>query len=187
MNYMTPDLLARTRSQDFDLAEPALTEWESACARYNEHVAKIRASLPPAARKLLSPQYNLHDARVLAIALDEAPLLSILVERDTPGKPLDRFLELRYRLAGGASGGLALTKHAALVADGKPFGWWLYDEFDVVREGQITTLAHSILLTGGVELRVLFFGLHCRRVQKLLFPSPNLSEEATGGLELLPA
>ena len=66
----------------------------------------------------------------------------------------------------------------ALVADGKPFGWWLYDEFDVVREGQITTLAHSILLTGGVELRVLFFGSCLRPSLVTRIPTPVRSTRA---------
>lgn len=187
MKYMTSDLLARIRSPETAVAEAALAEWQESCDRYNRHVEDIQAGLPRAARKLLSPRFNLHDARVVTLAVDEAPLLSIYVERDNPSHPGDRYLELRYRLAGDRGAALKLTKHAALAADGRPLGWWLYDEFEVVREGQITTFAHSILFTGGIELKVLFFSLGCQRVQGLLLPSTALSEEAVSGLELLTA
>lgn len=187
MKYMTPDLLARLRSPEVAAAEAALAEWQEACDRYNRHVEDIQAGLPPAARKLLSPRLNLHDARVLALAVDEAPLLSIYVELDRPRKPGDRYLELRYRLAGDRGAVLKLTRHSALEGDGKALGWWLYDELEVLREGETTTFAHSILFTGGVELRVLFFSLSCRRVQQLLLPSAVPSDETVTGLELLTA
>src|SRR4051794_25194294 len=126
MKYMTPALLVRSRSQDATVAEAAMAKWEEACERYNRHTEAIQASLPPAARRLMSPRFNLHDARVLTIAVDDTPVLSILLERDRGSQPPDRHLELRYRLAGTPGTALELTKHPALASDGKPYGWWLY-------------------------------------------------------------
>ena len=184
MKFMTPDLLARFRSEDDEVAEAAAAAWEEAGARYNEHLDAIRASLPRAARKLLRPQFNPHDARVLAVTVDETPFCSIFLKLAGAPDALDRHVELRYRLAGGPEV-LTTTRHPALEADGQPFGWWLYDEFDVVREGQNSTFIHSILFTGGCELRIPFSALSIRRLYEVLLPSTPPGGEVVGGLNLL--
>ena len=118
---------------------------------------------------------SLHDARVLAIAADENPHFSIFLELENPADPRDRRLELRYRLAGGMRRGLRLVKHAALVGDGKPLAWWLYDEFDV-SQGPVPAFTHSILLTGGYEFQLTFFTLSCQRLN-FLFSAVNAQGE----------
>ena len=119
------------------------------------------------------------------MAVGETPHFSIVLQVDRAGKPHDQFLEVSYRLAGGPGGGLALQRHPALQGDGKPFGWWLYDEFDVLAQGSLSAFTHSILFTGGVELNLIFFGLTVRRLRNLLIPSSAVVEGAGGEMERL--
>src|SRR5437588_11887748 len=102
MKYMTPDLLARSRSLDDEVAEEARIQWEEGCARYKAHLKAIREGLPKSVRRLWR-RFNLHDAKVLTLAVDQVPHLSIFLQLDNPLSPLDRLLELRYRLVGGVS------------------------------------------------------------------------------------
>ena len=60
----TPELLARSRSADDDVAEAAAARWEKAIAAYNARLQKIRPFLPPGARQLLR-RVSLHDAQYL--------------------------------------------------------------------------------------------------------------------------
>jgi hypothetical protein len=154
MKYMTPDLLAKFRSQDDDVADAAAAEWEKQCDAYKNHLKEIRNILSPGARRLL--HRNFHDAKVLTLATDdEMEHCSIFLEFDDPDNPkLKKSLELKYRLVSGGQG-FALTKHPA-VDDGKELGWWLYDEFDVT-PGDVPIMTHSILLTGGWEICLKFF------------------------------
>ena len=174
MKYMTPELIARFRSEDDDVAEAAAQEWESRCEAYRAHWKAIREELPRLVRRLFARR-SLHDARVLAMAAGEGPHFSIFLELENPADPRDRRLELRYRLAGGMRKGLRLTKHPALAGDGKPLAWWLYDEFDV-SEGPVRAFTHSILLTGGYEFQLTFFTLSWRRLN-FLFPAVNADGE----------
>ena len=174
MKYMTPDLIARFRSENDDVAEPAAEEWERRCEAYRTHWKAIREELPKSVRRLLA-RCSLHDARVLAVAAEEKPYFSIFLDLESPADPRDKRLELRYRLAGGVRKGLRLVKHPALAGDGKPLAWWLYDEFDV-SEGPVPVFTHSILLTGGYEFQLTFFALSCRRLN-FLFPALNAEGE----------
>jgi hypothetical protein len=70
---------------------------------------------------------------------------------------------------GGTAKGYEIQRHEALSGDGKPFGWWLYDELDVVK-GDVPAMTHSILFTGGYELRLTFFAVSCRPLDFLSFP-----------------
>jgi hypothetical protein len=82
MKYMTPDLIARFRSEDDAVAEPAVEEWERRGEAYRTRLAAIAPTVPPGVRRLL--RYPLHDARVLAIAADDAPSFSIFLELAGP-------------------------------------------------------------------------------------------------------
>jgi len=170
MKYMTPDLLAQFRSENDDIADAAAAEWDRQCEAYIAHLKEVRPSLSPGARRLLR-HYNFHDAKMTALAADDVPHFSIFVELDDPAEPDGKKnLELRYRLVGGPPQGFEVKKHEALVGDGRPFGWWLYDEFDV-STGDVPAMTHSILFTGGYEIRLTFFSVSCRRLDFLSLPA----------------
>jgi hypothetical protein len=170
VKHMTPELIARFRSNDDAIAEPASVEWELQGAAYRKRLKEIRTCLPPGARRLLQ-RYSLHDARVLTMAADEVPHFSVFLELDCPTSEADRYIELRYRLAGGIAKTLKLLHYEELAEDGKPLGWCMYDEIDM-EEGPVEAFTHSILFTGGWELRLTFFTMHCRRLN-FLFPPVN--------------
>src|SRR5437667_5445299 len=180
MNYMTPDLIARTRSDDDDIAEGAAAEWRHRCEAYRVRVKEIKPHLPLGLRRLLRG-YSLHDAKVLTMAAGKSPHFSIFFELDNPSGPEDQHLELRYRLAGGVGKGLEFVQHEALVGDGNPFGWCMYDEIDL-QEGPVEAFTHSLLFTGGCELRLTFFVLLCRPLHFLVPPS-----NSGGGVDVIEA
>jgi hypothetical protein len=184
MKYMTPDLLTRSRSLDEDVAEDARTRWEEGGVQYKAHLKAIWASLPKSVRHLWR-RFNLHDAKILTMALDQAPHFSIILQLDNPRSPLDQLIELKYRLVGGVASGFTLRRHPALAGDGKPLQWWLYDEIDVQSQNQISLFVHSILLTGGYELELRFFDLGIRRLRRFFSPSLDLPEEVGGERGLL--
>jgi hypothetical protein len=171
MKYMTPELLARVRSADDDLAEAAADEWERQGQEYRARLEEIqsRPDLPRGLRKLLKRD-RLHDAKVLALATDQGKHFSMVLEVPWQTDPAKKYVELQSRLVGGLSKGFDLVAHEILKGDGKPFGWWLYDEIDVT-DGKVEAYTHSILLTGGWELRLTFFALAWRRLEFLWLPT----------------
>lgn len=183
MKYMTADLLARCRSEDDAVAEAAAEQWDLACEAYNEHVERISSDLPSGARKLLR-KFSLHDAKVLTAAVDESPHFSIFLETEAPADPKDRYLELRYRLAGGLKNGLRVTMHKALESDGRPLRRWLYDEFDLFSPETAVAYVHSILFSGGCELQLTFSSLAVRRL-RFLVPMRRVADDPGAELESL--
>jgi hypothetical protein len=171
MNYLTPELVARSRSEDETIAEAAGADWERACEEYNQRVDALRPKLPKGVRTLLDRLY-LHDARVLALAVEEAPVFSIFLQLDNPPKKL---VELKYSLAAPPK----LLRHTSLAGDGKPLQWWLYDEIDVLEEGPVSVIKHSILLTGGWELQLLFSNLRCKRLRRIVLPPGGTPTDET--------
>jgi len=171
MKYMTPELLARFRSDDDAIAEAAAEEWERRGEEYRARLDGIRSrsGLPQGVRKLLKRD-SLHDAKVLTMAADKNNL-SIFLELTGTIDPADKRLELQYRLAGGPSKGLELQEHPELAGDGRPLGWWLYDEIDIT-DGKVEAFTHSVLLTGGWEMRLTFFTLSWRRIN-FFYPPTN--------------
>jgi hypothetical protein len=171
MKYMTPDLLARIRSNEDSVAEAAADEWDRQGEKYREYLEELRSTteLPRGVRRLVKRD-RLHDAKVLAFAVDRGNCLSIILELAHGVDKEKRHLELRYRLAGSPGQGREFIEHPSLRGDGKPFGWWLYDEVGVT-EGPIKAFTHSVLLTGGWEVRLTFSSLVWRTLDLLLLPT----------------
>jgi hypothetical protein len=169
MKYMTSDLLARFRSPDDAVAEAASAEWQRQGDAYLQHLKEIRPNLASGARRLL--RYSFHDAKVLTMAADDVPHFSFVLELDDPvGRGGKKCLELKYRLVGGPGKGFDMVQHKELAGDGKQFGWWLYDEFDL-SAGDIPVTTHSILFTGGWELQLRFFSVRSRRLDFFSLPA----------------
>jgi hypothetical protein len=162
MKYMTPELLARFRSRDDASAELVAAEWDQACEQYNAHLEQIRSVLPKAARSLLR-HFSLHDAQAVMFGLRrDGSAFSILLELDTPR---DEGVQLTYALVEPP----VLLKHPALLEQGPPVAW-LYDEFEVQPAKGFPTFWHSILFTGGRELRLHFHELKLERYTKVFSP-----------------
>jgi hypothetical protein len=145
MKYMTPELLARMQSEDEAIAEAADNAWQKASRAYNAHVEKIRPSLTDPVQLFLDSGC-LHDARVLVCGSNKRQF-SILVRLDSP--PGEGLL-ISYQLVGSP----AQVKHSKLANYGKPWGWVLYDEIELVKGKHISTYSHALLFTGGRELHL---------------------------------
>src|SRR5262245_25612398 len=132
MRFMTPELLARVRSLDDRVSEAAADQWETQCADYQKHLQNIRGDFPRMLWNRLM-KLDLHDAKVLTMAFDEAPHFSIFLQTQDSPDPAMQYVELRYGLVGGKHGIRLNRLSIPELADGTPLGWWLYDEIDVVK------------------------------------------------------
>ncbi len=164
MKYMTPDLLARFRSDDDRVSAAASKDWDAACAAYTERLHSLHDRLPRGVRTI-TRRYCLHDAQVLTMAVDAKRSFSILVQLDDPE---GKVIELKYQLT---ARGIRFFQHPPLADDGRPLQWWLYDEIDVDKAARKTpAFVHSILFTGGWELQVFFHKLKLLPLRGLLLP-----------------
>jgi hypothetical protein len=172
MRYFKPEILARCRSLDDAVSEAAADEWEEAIAKYNAELDSIRPELPPGVRALLASR-SLHDARILSISeARRRPRLSLLIQLEgRPARPGD-LLELQYLLARTAKhSGFSLVRHGEPDRDLPDKGRIQYDEFGKVADDPVAVFSHSLLLTGGVELRVRFTYVKVRSLQRVILPA----------------
>ncbi|MBY0522910.1 MAG: hypothetical protein K2R98_05910 [Gemmataceae bacterium] len=177
MKFFTPELLARCRSLDDDVAEAASQEWDQARAAYRLRFKAIRASLPVGARRLFA-RASLHDAKVIGVSFGKRKAnFSLLLRLEGASSQPGELLELNYHPVGGPTGGISFRRHPQ-VAQGAPEALWvLYDEFDLKEE--LNFFTHSILMTGGYELQVRFHSLRCRNVGEIVSPLQLSEEERT--------
>ncbi len=174
MKYYTPDLLARFGSDDRKAAKAARRELERNADRYAAHLGAILGRLPPRFAEM-QERFYLHDARVLGPAMpwpasDSRPWLApvswgegeggraggagaeasfgFVLHLDTPPR---EFLVLHYRLAAIDE----ISHHPRLREAGLAPLEWLHDEADVAQRGG-AEFTHSILFTGGLEVRIRF-------------------------------
>jgi hypothetical protein len=183
MKFMTYELLARTQSENEEIAETALEEWEKACEAYNKHVETIRQKLPKSVQSLLD-NYSLHDAKVIMAGKDDSdddPSISIFLQLDEPrteGLRLDYRPIVEPRV-------IWHKENARRDAD----VMFLYDEIDLVEakfpeNERIIMFTHSILTEGGMEMQILFHSLTLRRYRRVNTPGVFSSlGNSTGGLE----
>lgn len=159
MKYATPELLARFNSNDEEIATQADKEWEAASEQYVKYLETIKHVLPSATQMLLE-KYYLHDAQVLSFTEQShtAYKLLILLRLDTP--PFGT-IEIAYYLNGKPE----YIDHEKHLPSLNPLVW-LQDEFEV---GHCATFLHSILFSGGKELRIPFINMEVKHVTKMLF------------------
>jgi hypothetical protein len=174
MRYFTPELLARCRSLDEDVAEAAAAEWEKAIAEYRTRLEAIRPHLPRDARRLMA-RVNLHDAKVIAFEFGhKRPTFSVLLQLEGSQPRLGKMVQLSYHVVAGEHGGVKTKKHGQPGEATHAKSWVLYDEFNVDEERAFFT--HSLLLSDGREIEVRFHNLRVRSLEEVVTP-PELAEE----------
>jgi hypothetical protein len=169
MQYFTPQLLARYRSRDDDVADGAAQEWDQAVARYNEELDAIRHVLPSGARALIK-HWSLHDAGILSItAFRRRPFLSVVIQLEGSPRRPGTLLELRYLLARTSKSlGFTIESHEE-GAEGS--GRIQYDEFQRLADEPVSVFSHSLLLQGAYELKIFFTDMRVRQLQSVILPS----------------
>ena len=165
MKYMKYELLVRSQSQDDDVADQALAEWERAGKEYGKHIKKIRPKLPKPVQALLD-DFDLHDAKAITAgrAEDVDNSFFLLLQLNEPrghGLRLDYTVVAPPKLHFNAPQARLDTEAV-----------WLYDEIDVSEvalpdNGKISVFEHNILFTHGVEMRLRFSNLALRKYEKV--------------------
>jgi hypothetical protein len=175
MKYFTPELLARCRSSDGDVAEEAADQWEQAIATYNARLQKIRSDLPLGVRQLLR-QASLHDAQCVTIKTAKSAAgkeLFLTFRLANGSKKLAGGVELRYNLTGPQS---LIFDKVLKPSEGALASYVLYDEFDLEQKRGVRVFTHSVLLTNGLEFRIRFSNLRLRWFGRVLLASSKPSE-----------
>ena len=170
MKYFTPELLARCRAADDDVAETAAARGRRQLAAYNARLQKIRPLLPAGTRRLLR-RVSLHDAQYLLEggAGSELFLTFRLAKRASESAA---GVELRYTLDGPDT---ALGRQGRGSQDGRVAPHVLYDEFDLERTRAATVFIHRLLLSDGTELRIRFSNLRLRWFGRVLLAGSGRS------------
>ncbi len=168
MKYFKPELLARCRSRDDDLAESAAKEWEEAVAAYQARFNAVFPRLPSEVGGLCS-RFSLHDAKMLGAAFGtEKALFGILLQLERSSGHTGKVLELNYQPVAGPNSGVVVKTNASRQGGSRQEVWVLYDEFDFDEEHGFFT--HSLLLTDGREIEVRFTNLTVRLLDEVVTP-----------------
>jgi hypothetical protein len=162
--------LTLSRSSDPDTAEAAALKWQRRADAYRKRLQAIGHSMPASVRTLVR-RATLHDASLLSINQARAGghrqiFLSFRLPEaaSTPG------LQLRYDLVRPVK----IVFHEGEAREGTPL-FVLYDEFDLSARDAYT---HSVLLSGGVEMRVKFTQLLMTHFTQVLAPGLDTSDIA---------
>jgi hypothetical protein len=166
MRYFTRDrYLAMQKPQD-DSMDAADADWDVAVDAYETQLQAIRPEMPDSVRQLLDGFY-LHDARVLSMG-QRGDSFVISVQLDVPPNDL---LTIAYKLVG----------QAAVKKEGFPWvkdayaANWLYDEVELIHDGQGKHFVHSILLSNGWEIELPFGEVQTTTAFPLLPHPPSLT------------
>ncbi len=152
MKHFTPNLLAQCRSLDPGVADAAAAKWQRRAEAYRKRIQAIRSRLPVGVRRLMRSM-TLHDANLITVNHAEANGRSqLFLSFRLAGKGGKTGVQLRYDRVKTLK---VLSHDGAVSPDTEIFA--LYDEFDLLADGTVT---HSILLTGGLEIRVRFTNLY---------------------------
>jgi hypothetical protein len=146
MKYFTRELKERYGSEDDVVASAANAEWEATLERYERYLQSIESELPEHIRAFNN--LLLHDAIIWSIARQGNKLI-IVMRKDIP--PRDVVI-LTYTLTQEPiiDKEALPPEHCGSVMD------FQYDEFELIREGDRTTYAQSIMFGNGWELSLRF-------------------------------
>jgi hypothetical protein len=147
MHYFTRQRYLALQERGDDAMDATDEAWAEAVERYEAYLQTIRPELPESVRELVDGFY-LHDARLLSMGR-RGDMFVISLQLDAPPNEL---LTIIYNLADSPEIKQDLfpwaTSGAAPV--------WLYEELELVRDGERSQFVHSILFSNGWELRLPF-------------------------------
>jgi hypothetical protein len=162
MKYFTPELLAQLDSTDAATANAADAEWDRRLEEYEAALQRLSPEMPAHIREF--NQLLLHDARVESIARHGNQLVMVL-HKDVPPRQV---VILTYDL----------TEEPLVNAEALPPGQrspvmdFLYDELDLVRDGDQHQYTQSILFGNGWEMRLCFRDVRVTLAEPI-YPVPS--------------
>jgi hypothetical protein len=147
MRYFTRDRYLALQNFQEEAMDAADADWEAAVAAYEAYLQTIRPEMSETVRQLLDGFY-LHDARVLSMG-QRGDSFVISLQLDVPPNDL---LTITYTLAGPPE------------VNKETFPWvtdaytvdWLYEEVELIHQGDRKHFVHSILFSNGWEIRLPF-------------------------------
>jgi hypothetical protein len=169
MKYFTPELYVRGQSDDETIQGEVDLLWEEAVESYEQALQKIRPLLPERIRYFLD-ELLLHDAVVLSLARQQDRLIMVL-QKDIPPKDI---VTLTYTLVAEPVINTAALpeQHRSNVMG------FMYDEFDLIQDGELPLYTQSILFSNGWEIQLRFSDVQVSRAQSVYpvvtHPSPVL-------------
>jgi hypothetical protein len=169
MNYFTRERYLALQERGDEAMDAADAAWAEAVARYDAYLLTIRPEMPEGVREVLDGFY-LHDARVLSMGR-RGDTFVISLQLDVPPNEL---LTITYTLAGAPEIQQELFPWA--TAGKAPA--WLYEELELVREGERSHFVHSILFSNGWEVRLAFREVHLATAYPT-FPYPRTAKSLT--------
>ena len=162
MKYFTKDLIERYGSADDAVARVADAEWEAVLERYEAELQHVEPELPEHVRAFT--RLLLHDAVVFSIARQHDKLIMVL-RKDIPPRDM---VTLTYTLVAEP-----MIRHDVLpVEHCGPQMEFLYDEFELARDGDHPTYAQSILFSNGWEMSLRFSDVQVSLAEPV-YPPPG--------------
>jgi hypothetical protein len=146
MKYFTRELQERFGSENDSVAAAADAEWEAVLERYDHYLQSIEGELPEHIREFNN--LLLHDAIVWSIAR-QANKLIMVMQKNIP--PQDVVI-LTYTLTEEP----VIDKEALPPEHRGSIMDFQYDEFELIRDGERTTYAQSIIFGNGWEMSLRF-------------------------------
>lgn len=163
MNYFTRERYLALQERGDDAMDAADAAWDEAVECYEAYLQTIRPEMPESVRELLDG-FALHDARVLSMGR-RGDAFVISLQLDVPPNEL---LTITYTLA--AAPEIKRELFPWVAAGARPA--WLYEEIEMVREGERSYFVHSILFSNGWEARLPFREVHLATAYPT-FPVPR--------------
>lgn len=146
MRFFTRDLYRRCRSSDEAVLDVACEEWEAANEAYERHLKALTSEFPPSVRQLAS--LLLHDAKVQAIARQDA-LLILVLQKEIPPREL---IILCYDLDDEP----IIEPFAETPRDWTQPTTFDFDELDIVKDAKGTRYLQSLVFGNGWLMRLPF-------------------------------
>jgi hypothetical protein len=169
MNYFTRERYLALQQRGDDAMDAADAVWADAVERYDAYVQTIRPEMPESVRELIDGFY-LHDARVLSMGR-RGDIFVISLQLDVPPNEL---LTITYTLADAPVIQQELLPWA--TAGAAPA--WLYEELELICQGERSHFVHSILFSNGWEVRLPFRDVHLATAYPT-FPYPRTLKPVT--------
>lgn len=168
MKYFTSDLHVRLQDASPGRMDAADEEWERTLAKYQRHLASIRAKLPASATEFLD-QTRLHDAEVLWMG-QALPFFGILLRLDPPSLAT---VGLSYFVVRDVSfeKGVIPSEFCSSRMQ------WMYDEIDLGEQDRC--FRHSVLFSNGSQLELEARELHVVTLDTVYAPLESAGAAAS--------
>jgi hypothetical protein len=167
MKYFTPELYVRGQADDDETQHEVDRLWDEAVERYDEQLQRIRPELPDHIRFFLD-ELLLHDADVYSMARQPGKFIMVL-RKDIPPRDL---VILTYTLLAEP-----VVNPAAFPSDHKSHSMlYMYNELDLVHDGDQAYYTESILFGNGWEVQLKFSDVQVTLAQPVFPPGEVTSD-----------